>query len=51
MFYERPFALLRQQPEKHKQNVDVAPPPGKISADAYGRTVFKSELILMLRVF
>jgi len=32
---ERPFALQRQQHEKDKQNVDVAP-PGKISADAHG---------------
>ena len=24
-FCERPFTLHRQQPEKHKQNLDVAP--------------------------
>ena len=31
-FCERPFALHRQQPEKDKQSVDVAPPTGKIAA-------------------
>jgi len=33
-FCERPFALHRQQAEKDKQTVDVAP-PGKICADAH----------------
>jgi len=32
-FCERPFALHRQQLERDKQNVDVA--PGKISADTH----------------
>jgi len=38
IFCVRPFALhlLRQQTEKDMQNVDFAPPPGKISADAHG---------------
>jgi len=33
-FSEHPFALHRQQFENHQQNIDVAPHPGKISADA-----------------
>jgi len=32
---ERPFALHRQQPEKDKQNFDVALPE-KISTDVHG---------------
>jgi len=36
-FCERAFALHRQQPENHKQNVDV-PRRGKISADAHDTT-------------
>jgi len=38
-FCERPFALHHQQPEKDKQNFDVAP-HGNISADAHGCTDF-----------
>jgi len=38
-FSERPFALHRQQPEKDKQNFDVAL-PGKISADAHAQGHF-----------
>jgi len=34
---ERPFALHRQQPENYKQNVDIAPIPEKIYADANGK--------------
>jgi len=33
---ERPFTLHRQQPEKYKQNFDVAT-HGIISADAHGK--------------
>ena len=36
---EYPDALHRQQPEKDKQNIDVAA-PGKISADAHGKGVW-----------
>jgi len=44
-FREFPFALYRQQPEKDKQNFDVAPLTiGKISVDARGCTDF--DLIL-----
>jgi len=35
-FCERPFTLHRQQPEKYKHNLDVAP-HGKIYAEAHGR--------------
>jgi len=35
---ERAFALHRQQHGKDKQNVEFAPPPGKISADAHAHT-------------
>ena len=34
---EGPFVSHRQQREKYKQNVDVVPPFGKISADANGK--------------
>ena len=34
-FCERPSVLHLQQPEKDRQNVDIAP-TGKISADAHG---------------
>jgi len=35
VFCESPFTLYRQQPEKDKQNFDVAPLAlGKISADS-----------------
>jgi len=38
-FCERPFALHRQQPDKDKQNCNVAP-RGKISVDTKGCTDF-----------
>jgi len=37
-FCERPFTLHRHQPEKDKQNFDVAP-TGKTSADVHGWTI------------
>jgi len=48
---ERPFALHREQPEKYKQNVDVSPPSGKISADtnetgAWGHSNEVCQLLL-----
>jgi len=43
-FCERPSALHHQQPEKDMQNVDVAPPPGKISGDTHAHP--KSEQAL-----
>ena len=44
-FCYRPFALHRQQSEQDKQNVDVAPPPVKIS-----RPWLKQLLICCLTV-
>jgi len=32
-----PFVLHRQQPKEDEQNIDFAPTPGKISADAHDR--------------
>jgi len=44
VFCVRPFALHREQPEKDKQNVDIAP-QGKISADAHGNKYFLAHYL------
>jgi len=41
-FCIRQFALHCQQPAKHKQNVDFAP-PGKISADAHDHSNYRKK--------
>ena len=47
VFCERPFALLRQQPENHIQMSTLAP-HGKVSADAHG---YECVLLPCLKIF
>ena len=49
-FCERPFLLHRQQSEKDKQNIGVAP-PGKISADAHARSCTYNSHIMKNEIF